>query len=127
MYLNVIQTPTNNSYLGVSSLVASETYPITIQTNTPTTYMFESLDPDGKAWVLNKDIPAKTNIPVYDSVGSVVYTFENITCNSVARSSITWNSETPDGTNLSVSISIDDSEHSRSLTVAVYYQMVLHY
>lgn len=53
MFLNVIQTPTNSSYLGTSTFVCgSNTYPLTIGVNStcPIYYVFEPSDADCKAW-----------------------------------------------------------------------------
>lgn len=113
MYLNLVQVPTDSSYLGTNQLVCgSKTYNFTVVVSTPVYYSF-FYDESGIYTVSNEVYPI-----IVDHVpsGAIEFSTEFIRqIESVAGSKIFWESDVPVGTSLKVYSKLSNDSYSQCI------------
>lgn len=107
IYLNFIVVPSSSSYLGTNQLICNGvTYPYSVTASTPVEYCFYSQDDNGVTWAVAKE--RYTKYIEYVSSGASVHHILNINSPDNVASSIFWQENTPEGTTVTVSTSLDN-------------------
>ena len=100
LYLNIIQVPTDSSYLGTNQLVCgSKTYNFAVTVSTPIAYSFFSQD-DGTFVVSTDMYPVITNRVPFGFVEFAIASIKNVS--NANDSNIFWGEDVPENTTLKV-------------------------
>lgn len=111
LYLNLVQVPTNSSYLGTSQLICgSNTYNFTVAASIPVAYSF--LLQDAGTFVVSTDIyPVQIERVSSGFAEFVILSIQKIS--NVRRSKISWNENIPENTTLKVLSKLSEGTYAQ--------------